>query len=164
MSSRAAALPTIDLTPPRALIGKSTVDAIRAGVLYGFAGMVDGIIGRLHDELGEFQTLATGGLAGARRPALPTIDEADDLLTLTGLRIIWERNSVIAGDVDGLRAALAADPALATRAAGRRADAAARADRLAGRIGRGRWRLLAVLVAAGADVNARVRGRMARRR
>ena len=53
LSERAAALPKIDLTPPRALIGKSTVDAIRAGVLYGFAGMVDGIVGRLHAELGD---------------------------------------------------------------------------------------------------------------
>src|ERR1043165_7238143 len=75
--SRAAALPTIDLTPPRAVIGKSTMDAIRAGVLYGFAGMVDGIIARLHDELGAFTTLATGGLAGAVVPHCSSIDVAD---------------------------------------------------------------------------------------
>ena len=66
LSARAAALPTIDLTPPRALVGKTTVDAIRAGVLYGFAGMVDGIIGRLHDELGRLHD-ARHGRAGRAR-------------------------------------------------------------------------------------------------
>src|SRR6185503_21261105 len=69
LSARAAALPTVDLTPPRALIGKSTIDAIRAGVLYGYAGMVDGIIGRLHQELGEFKTSPP---AARRAPWSPT--------------------------------------------------------------------------------------------
>jgi type III pantothenate kinase len=93
LSERAAALPRIDLTAPRALIGKSTVEAIRAGVLYGFAAMVDGIVARLREELGpETRTLATGGLAEAIVPYCRSVEEVDDLLTLTGLRLIWERN------------------------------------------------------------------------
>ena len=53
LTQRAAAIPKIDLTPPRALIGKSTVEAIRSGVIYGFAAQVDGIVARLRDELGD---------------------------------------------------------------------------------------------------------------
>src|SRR5690349_6411535 len=87
LSERAAALPKVDLTPPRGVVGKSTVDAIRSGVLFGFAGMVDGVNARLHEELGDFTTLATGGLAGAVVPHCRSIDEMDDLLTLKGLRL-----------------------------------------------------------------------------
>jgi len=91
---RAAKLPKIELAPPRSLIGKSTVDAIRSGIVYGFAGQVDGIVRRLRDELGTRTTvIATGGLAHALVPFVrETIDEIDDLLTLIGLRLIWHRN------------------------------------------------------------------------
>jgi type III pantothenate kinase len=93
LTSRAAAIPRIDLTAPRALIGKSTVEAIRSGVIFGFAAQVDGIVGRLREELGEeTEAIATGGLAGAIVPFCDLIDEIDDLLTLTGLRLIHERN------------------------------------------------------------------------
>ncbi len=93
LSSRAAKLPTIDLGEPRTLIGKSTVDAIRSGVVYGFASAVDGIVGRLRAELGQdVATIATGGLANAIVPFTTSIDRVDDLLTLEGLRLIRERN------------------------------------------------------------------------
>jgi type III pantothenate kinase len=93
LTERAAALPKIDLVEPRTLIGKTTVDAIRSGIVYGFAGQVDGIVRRLREELGEeTATIATGGLAQAIVPFTEEIDETDDLLTLTGLRLLHERN------------------------------------------------------------------------
>lgn len=94
LSERAAALPKIDLGEPRALIGKTTVDAVRSGIVYGFAAMVDGIVARLRAELGEDTTaIATGGLADTVVPYCTSIDEVDDQLTLDGLRLIWERQA-----------------------------------------------------------------------
>jgi type III pantothenate kinase len=73
---------------------KNTQACIQAGVIYGFAGQVDAIVGRLREELGEeAATVATGGLAEPIVPHCEEIDEVDDLLTLTGLRLIWERNA-----------------------------------------------------------------------
>jgi type III pantothenate kinase len=94
LTERAAALPRVDISvAPRGVIGKTTIDAIRAGVIYGTAGGVDAIVNRLRGELGErTPTIATGGLSHAVAPFASTIDEVDDLLTLTGLRIIYDRN------------------------------------------------------------------------
>ncbi len=93
---RAAKLPKVELDTPRTLIGKSTVDAIRSGIVYGFAGQVEGIVRRLRAELGaDIWVIATGGLARAIVPFIEeTIDEVDPMLTLTGRRLIWERNEL----------------------------------------------------------------------
>lgn len=93
LTSRGAKLPRIDLVAPRRAIGKGTVDAIRAGVVFGYASAVDGLIGRIHDELeADAPVIATGGLAGTIVPFCESIDEQDDLLTLEGLRLLHERN------------------------------------------------------------------------
>lgn len=94
LTERAARLPKVDLAEPRGLIGKSTIDAIRSGVVYGVAAQVDGIVNRIRDELGEHaEAIATGGLAEHIVPHCECIDAVDDLLTLTGLRLIHERNA-----------------------------------------------------------------------
>jgi type III pantothenate kinase len=94
LTNRAAKLPRIDIAPPRSLIGKTTVDAIRSGIVYGFAGQVDAIVGRLRAELGEdTETIATGGLAQHIVPFTESIDEVDDLLTLNGLKLLHDRNT-----------------------------------------------------------------------
>ena len=93
LTERGAKLPKVDLLPPRSVLGKSTVEAIRSGVLFGYAGQVDGIVARLKDEIGApARVIATGGLAGHIVPHTHVIDEVDDLLTLTGLKLLHERN------------------------------------------------------------------------
>jgi type III pantothenate kinase len=94
LTARTAKLPRIDLSSPQGAIGKNTQQAIQSGFAYGFAGLVDGINGRLAGELGEKPTfIATGGLAPTIAPLCETIDEVDPLLTLRGLRLVHERNT-----------------------------------------------------------------------
>jgi type III pantothenate kinase len=97
LASRAAKLPPIELgepPPPAQVIGRSTQASLQSGIVYGFAGAVDAIARRVQRELGaETSFVATGGHAHAIVPYCEMIDEIDDLLTLTGLRLIWEMNA-----------------------------------------------------------------------
>jgi type III pantothenate kinase len=90
---RAARIPRIELAEPETAIGRSSRAAIQSGVVFGFAGLIDGVVRRIEEELGEASLLATGGLAAEVVPFTETIEEVDEMLTLKGLRLIHERNS-----------------------------------------------------------------------
>ncbi|MGO0123082.1 type III pantothenate kinase [Desulfothermobacter acidiphilus] len=91
--ARAARLPRVDLTLPAAAIGRNTVQSMQAGVLFGFAGLVDALVQRMWQELGcKTLVVATGGLAHLVSAASSTIERVEPYLTLIGLRIIYERN------------------------------------------------------------------------
>ncbi|MER8096911.1 type III pantothenate kinase [Streptomyces goshikiensis] len=96
---RGAQLRKIELARPRNVIGKSTVEAMQAGVVYGFAGQVDGIVTRMAKELAgphgdpdDVRVIATGGLAPIVLGEASVIDDHEPWLTLIGLRLVYERN------------------------------------------------------------------------
>jgi type III pantothenate kinase len=92
---RAARLVKVDFVEPGSAIGKTTESALRSGLVYGFAGQVDGIVGRIRAELGDSSApvVATGGLAELIAPHAQTVDRVDPFLTLEGLRLIWGQNA-----------------------------------------------------------------------
>ena len=90
--ARAAALRRVELVPPKNVIGKSTMESVQSGAVYGFTGQIDALVERFQAELGDCTVLATGGLAELIVPFSRTIQHNEPWLTLHGLRIVFERN------------------------------------------------------------------------
>jgi type III pantothenate kinase len=96
--SRTARLTRVELVAPASVIGKSTVECIQSGLVYGTAGEVDAIVERIKAELGSATVIATGGIAPVVIPHCRTIDHHEPWLTLEGLRLVFERNPVTADE------------------------------------------------------------------
>jgi len=98
LAARAAQLRKVELVVPRSPIGKNTVEALQSGILYGFAGQVDGLVRRIADVLvpddpGSIAVIATGGLAPLVLEHAETVTRHEPDLTLIGLRLVFERNT-----------------------------------------------------------------------
>jgi type III pantothenate kinase len=96
-AARSAALRRVELTRPRSVIGKNTVECMQAGAVFGFAGLVDGLVQRIRDDVDGFAgddvtIVATGHTAPLVLPDLRSVQNYDRHLTLDGLRLVFERN------------------------------------------------------------------------
>jgi type III pantothenate kinase len=93
LARNTAQLPSVPLAPPPVTIGRNSMHSIQAGIVFGYVGLVDGIVGRMREELGfPVRVIATGGLAPLLAPESKTIENLDEMLTLTGLNILYHRN------------------------------------------------------------------------
>ncbi|MGH3563428.1 MAG: type III pantothenate kinase, partial [Mycobacterium sp.] len=99
-AARSAGLRRVELTRPRSVVGKNTVECMQAGAVFGFAGLVDGLVRRVRDDVDGFAdspdsdvaVVATGHTAPLLLPELHTVDHYDANLTLHGLRLVFEHN------------------------------------------------------------------------
>jgi len=96
-AARSAALRRVELTKPRSVVGKNTVECMQSGAVFGFAGLVDGLVSRIREDVDGFAgtdvtVVATGHTAPLMLPELHTVDHYDKHLTLDGLRMVYERN------------------------------------------------------------------------
>ena len=92
LTQRTSKLPRIELAFPQNIVGKSTVSGMQSGALYGHVGQVDYLLEGIKQEMGEAFVVATGGMSALITEKSKQIDKADALLTLEGLRILYEWN------------------------------------------------------------------------